>query len=76
MGVVDGSMRFMDISESSNKNADIAPRPWVRDHIIRSAPWTIARQVLQIDRKTIYAYVERGLIPYLQIESSLRFSKQ
>lgn len=31
--------------------------------------------VLQIDRKTIYAYVQRGLIPYLRIESNVRFSK-
>jgi len=31
--------------------------------------------LLQIDRKTIYSYAERGLIPYVRIESSLRFSK-
>ena len=31
--------------------------------------------VMQIDRKTIYAYVQRGLIPYLRIESNVRFSK-
>ncbi len=31
--------------------------------------------LLQIDRKTIYAYVQRGLIPYLRIESNVRFSK-
>jgi excisionase family DNA binding protein len=31
--------------------------------------------VLQIDRKTIYAYVQRGLIPYMRIESNVRFSK-
>ena len=31
--------------------------------------------LLQIDRKTIYAYVERGLIPYVRIESNLRFAK-
>ncbi len=31
--------------------------------------------LLQIDRKTIYSYAERGLIPYVQIESNLRFSK-
>jgi Helix-turn-helix domain len=31
--------------------------------------------VLQIDRKTIYSYAERGLIPYIRIESSLRFPK-
>ena len=31
--------------------------------------------LLQIDRKTIYSYVERGLIPYVRIESNLRFAK-
>ena len=31
--------------------------------------------MLQIDRKTIYAYVQRGLIPYMRIESNVRFSK-
>jgi hypothetical protein len=31
--------------------------------------------LLQIDRKTIYSYADRGLIPYSRIESSLRFSK-
>src|SRR5712691_9452860 len=30
--------------------------------------------VLQIDRKTIYAYVQRGRIPYVRIESNVRFS--
>ena len=29
----------------------------------------------QIDRKTIYAYVQRGLIPHLRIESNVRFPK-
>ena len=31
--------------------------------------------VLQIDRKTIYAYVQRGRIPYVRIESNVRSSK-
>jgi excisionase family DNA binding protein len=31
--------------------------------------------LLQIDRKTVYAYVQRGLIPYIRIESNVRFSK-
>ena len=31
--------------------------------------------VLQIDRKTIYAYVQKGLIPHSRIESNVRFSK-
>jgi predicted site-specific integrase-resolvase len=31
--------------------------------------------VWQIDVKTIYSYVQRGLIPYVPIESNVRFSK-
>jgi predicted DNA-binding transcriptional regulator AlpA len=31
---------------------------------------------LRIDVKTIYAYVQRGLIPYIRIQSNLRFRKQ
>ena len=30
---------------------------------------------LRIDRKTIYRYVQLGLIPYVRMESNLRFSK-
>ena len=30
---------------------------------------------LRIDRKTIYSYVQRGLIPHMRIESNVRFSK-
>jgi excisionase family DNA binding protein len=31
--------------------------------------------LLQIDRKTTYAHVQRGLIPHVRIESNVRFSK-
>ncbi len=31
--------------------------------------------ILQIDRKTVYSHAKRGLIPYVRIESSLRFPK-
>jgi excisionase family DNA binding protein len=31
--------------------------------------------LLQIDRKTIYAYVQKGLIPHSRIQSNVRFSK-
>ena len=31
--------------------------------------------LLQIERKTIYAYVQKGLIPHSRIESNVRFSK-
>jgi excisionase family DNA binding protein len=30
---------------------------------------------LRIDVKTIYSYVQRGLIPYVRIESNIRFLK-
>jgi len=32
--------------------------------------------LLRIDVKTIYGYVQRGLIPYIRIQSNLRFRKQ
>jgi len=32
--------------------------------------------MLKIDVKTIYGYVQRGLIPYVRIQSNLRFSKR
>lgn len=31
--------------------------------------------ILKIDVKTIYAYVQRGLIPYVRIQSNIRFAK-
>jgi hypothetical protein len=31
--------------------------------------------LLRIDVKTIYSYVQRGLIPYVRIQSNLRFVK-
>jgi predicted DNA-binding transcriptional regulator AlpA len=31
--------------------------------------------LLKIDVKTIYGYVQRGLIPYVKIQSNVRFSK-
>lgn len=32
--------------------------------------------LLRIDVKTIYGYVQRGLIPYVRIQSNVRFVKQ
>ncbi len=32
--------------------------------------------LLKIDVKTIYSYVRRGLIPYVRIQSNVRFVKQ
>ena len=30
---------------------------------------------LDIDRKTVYTYVQRGLIPYIKIQSNVRFRR-
>jgi len=30
---------------------------------------------LEIDRKTVYTYVQRGLIPYIRIQSNVRFRR-
>jgi len=32
--------------------------------------------LLKIDVKTIYSYVQRGLIPYVKIQSNVRFIKE
>ena len=32
--------------------------------------------LLRIDVKTIYSYVQRGLIPYVRIQSNVRFVRQ
>ena len=32
--------------------------------------------ILKIDVKTIYSYVQRGLIPYVRIQSNVRFRRQ
>ncbi len=31
--------------------------------------------LLKIDRKTIYGYVQQGLIPYVRIQSNIRFRR-
>jgi excisionase family DNA binding protein len=31
--------------------------------------------LLKINRKTIYSYVQRGLIPYVRMQSNVRFLK-
>ena len=32
--------------------------------------------VTQLDVKTIYSYVQRGLIPYIKVQSNIRFWKR
>lgn len=35
-----------------------------------------SKRCRRLNRKTIYAYVQRGLIPYVRIESNIRFSER
>src|SRR5271165_4610132 len=55
--------------------------PDIQRHDLRSGIGTemlTAKELgamLKIDVKTIYSYVQRGLIPYVRIQSNLRFSK-
>jgi excisionase family DNA binding protein len=32
-------------------------------------------ELLRIDVKTVYSYVQRGILPYFKIESNVRFRK-
>jgi predicted site-specific integrase-resolvase len=56
-----------------------AKHDW-RDAIHRDEPQMFTAKeleaILKIDVKTIYSYVQRGLIPYVRIQSNLRFPKQ
>lgn len=32
-------------------------------------------EILKISRKTLYSYTQRGLIPYIKVQSNVRFLK-
>lgn len=34
------------------------------------------KELLRIDVKTVYSYAQRGLLPYVKIQSNLRFVKR
>ena len=56
-----------------------ASRPHVSAQLQTMPEFLTAREleaILKIDVKTIYAYVQKGLIPYVRIQSNLRFSKR
>lgn len=54
-------------------------RPSVRADAESGSEFLTAKDLevlLKIDVKTIYAYVQRGLIPYVRIQSNVRFIKR
>lgn len=59
----------------------IKPKPEVgwRESSSGEAEMLTAKELeamLKINVKTIYSYVQRGLIPYVRIQSNVRFPKQ
>ena len=46
------------------------------DHLPEILTAKELQHLLRIDTKTIYGYVQRGLIPYVRIQSNLRFRKR
>ena len=56
----------------------VAPRRpnSVETHIPEFLTARELERLLKIDVKTIYSYVQRGLIPYVRIQSNVRFPKQ
>ena len=55
------------------------PEECVRRKLQDSSEMLTAKDLealLKIDSKTIYSYVQRGLIPYVRIQSNVRFVRQ
>ncbi len=56
------------------------PSPTERQSSTRYIPELLTAKeleaLLKIDVKTIYSYVQRGLIPYVKIQSNVRFVKE
>jgi len=57
------TMAATDLNPSERKHGDIPELLTARE----------LEGLLRIDVKTIYSYVQRGLIPYVRIQSNLRF---
>jgi excisionase family DNA binding protein len=58
----------------------VEARTSIRQSSFRGTPEMLTAKeleaMLKIDVKTIYSYVQRGLIPYVRIQSNVRFPKQ
>lgn len=57
----------------TNKNPDTEDVPIALPDLMTARE---LEALLRIDVKTIYNYVQRGLIPYVRIQSNVRFPKQ
>jgi excisionase family DNA binding protein len=77
-------LRFFAIQRFSGciSRAVLKPKPEVRwrESSKGEAPEMLTAKeleaMLKINVKTIYSYVHRGLIPYVKIQSNVRFPKQ
>ena len=52
---------------------DLQPASWNMPEMLTAKE---LEALLKIDVKTIYTYVQRGLIPYVRIQTNVRFPKQ
>lgn len=59
--------------ERKNATIDRQPGSWNMPEMLTARE---LEALLKIDVKTIYTYVQRGLIPYVRIQSNVRFPKQ
>jgi excisionase family DNA binding protein len=52
-------------------------QPGLAQHASDVEMWTAKEleALLKVDVKTIYGYVQRGLIPYVRLQSNVRFPK-
>ena len=61
------------VSEDGNPADITIPRSIRGEKIAEMLTARELEALLKIDVKTIYAYVQKGLIPYVRIQSNLRF---
>jgi len=59
-----------------NRNEDDARRQWSLTELPELLTARELEAILKIDQKTLYGYVQRGLIPYVRIQSNIRFPKR
>jgi excisionase family DNA binding protein len=64
---------FASVSVLESRAAPPSDRPAEESRELLTAKEV--EDLLRIDVKTIYGYVQKGLIPYVRIQSNLRFLK-
>jgi predicted DNA-binding transcriptional regulator AlpA len=63
---------FASVSVLESRAAPPSPTPTASEELLTAKE---VEELLRIDVKTIYSYVQRGMMPYIRIQSNLRFVK-